>query len=102
MYKNYENRIIKETWEYAEQILKNADEIVFIGYALKEEDYQIRCLLMKSMLAKGSEYKKITIVEWENAEPEYLKSIKKKYEDLYPSIDFQPIGFKKYIENIDA
>ncbi len=95
MYKDYENRIIKETWVCAESKLKEADELVFIGYALKEEDYQIRCLLMKAMLTRENNYDKITVIE---KEPNNI--IKKKYEELYGSVDFKPIGFKRFVEDL--
>lgn len=95
MYKDYENRIIKETWVCAENKLNEADELVFIGYALKEEDYQIRCLLMKAMLTREKNYDKITIIERETNDV-----IKKKYEELYGIVEFRPIGFKKFVEEL--
>jgi hypothetical protein len=104
MYKDYENRIIKETWACAENKLIEADEIVFIGYGLWEEDYQIRCLLMKAMLTKKEIYNKITVIEREPRNQIELESleegIKKKYEGLYGTVDFKPIGFKKFVEEL--
>lgn len=103
MFKNYENRILKETWECAEKELAEAKELVFIGYALKDEDYQIRCLLMKAMLSKMDPYEKITVVERnpENAaEKKYVEHLNIKYNELYGDVDFQAIGFKEYVERL--
>lgn len=104
MYKDYENRIIKETWACAENKLIEADELVFIGYALKEEDYQIRCLLMKAMLTRKKNHHKITVIERESKGQNDLRflneNIKKKYEDLYGTVAFKPIGFKKFVEEL--
>jgi len=105
MYKDYENRIIKETWACAENKLIEADELVFIGYALWEEDYQIRCLLMKAMLTKDKKYNKITVIERKPRNQDDLelleKNVKKKYEDLYGTVNFKPIGFKKFVEELN-
>lgn len=103
MYKSYENRIIKETWNCAEKELEDAENIVFIGYSLKEEDYQIRCLLMKALLNKDRNYKSVTVVEMEPKTPKdkkLVKTIKQKYNDLYGHIDFKPIGFQQYVKDL--
>ncbi len=101
MYKSYDNRVIKETWDCAERELRDADNVVFIGYGLKEEDYEIRCLLMKALLNKKELYNNITVVEMEpstSEEKERINAIKKKYINLYgEQIDFKEIGFKKYV-----
>ena len=103
MFKNYENRFIRETWECAEKALIDADRLVFIGYALKDEDYQIRCLLMKALLNKTNGYGVVVIERKpENRkDEEYIEeSIKKKYEDLYGRVDFRPVGFTGYIDSM--
>ena len=104
MFKNYENRFIKETWECAEKALIDADCLVFIGYALKDEDYQIRCLLMKALLNKTSGYSNIIVIERKpknKTDELYLEeNIKKRYEDLYERIDFRAIGFTGYLDSI--
>jgi len=104
MFKNYENRFIKETWGYAEKALIDAERLVFIGYALKDEDYQIRCLLMKALLNKASGYNEIIVVERKSKDKkdkQYLeKNIKKNYEDLYGTITFKDIGFTGYVDTL--
>lgn len=104
MFKNYENRFIKETWEYAEKALIEADQLVFIGYALKDEDYQIRCLLMKALLNKANGYDGIIVIERKpeskKDEKEMEDDIKGKYKALYGNVDFRPIGFAAYIDSL--
>lgn len=109
MFKNYENRFIKKIWELTEHALIEADNLIFIGYALKEEDYQIRCLLMKALLCKEKPYKKVIIVEGppkknvtkeeKEKEEKELKDKKDRYENLYgDKIIFEPVGFEEYIK----
>lgn len=104
MFKNYENRFIKETWDCAEKALIDAERLVFIGYALKDEDYQIRCLLMKALLNKIECYRKIIVIERKpknQKDKRYLEeNIKKRYQDLYGGVDFRTIGFTGYIDSL--
>lgn len=101
MFKNYENRFIKETWDCAERELIEADCITFIGYSLKEEDYQIRCLLMKALLSKIVPYENITVIEKEvGSLADTTEDIERKYQSLYGKIDFRRIGFKAYIDSL--
>ena len=103
MFKNYDNRFIREVWVCAEMELINADHLVFIGYALKEEDYQIRCLLMKALLNKETNsYKKITIVEDipNRKNSKYLDDVEEKYRSLFGSVEFKPIGFIDYVNQL--
>ncbi len=104
MFKNYENKFIKETWNCAERELIKADNITFIGYSLKEDDYQIRCLLMKALLSKTEPYRNITVIERKDEslnDQMYLSgAVEKKYQDLYGKIDFRTIGFKDYVDSL--
>lgn len=108
MYKSYENRFIKEIWGSAEKELTEADNLVFIGYALKDEDYHIRCLLMKALLNKSDPYKEIIVIEKgpsKNSEKEAkdkrtLEDLKNKYRDLYGEVDFRPVGFTRYVDSL--
>ncbi len=101
---NYENKFIKETWSCAEKELIEADNLTFIGYSLKEDDYQIRCLLLKALLSKISPYKNIVIIEDEtNNEAEKIAQmiiIEKRYQGLYGKVDFKPIGFEAYVNSL--
>ena len=112
MFKNYENRFIREIWDLAEISLIESENLIFIGYSLKDEDFQIRCLLMKALLNKARPYKNIVIVEMDpeklkdkkkiRENKERLKTIKNKYIDLYSKrrVDFKMIGFTKYIDSL--
>ena len=103
MFKNYENRFIKETWNNAEKALVEADELVFIGYSLKEEDYQIRCLLMNALFNKPKSYDRVVVIDKNPASEDDLKflaDIEKEYKKLYRNVDFKAIGFKEYVKSI--
>ena len=105
MFKNYENRIIKETWDCAERELTEADNLVFIGYALKDEDYQIRCLLMKALLNKEKGYQRVVVIDKRadgKDRDELEKDIGNKYRDLYgnDTVKFEAIGFTEFVKKI--
>ncbi|MFA5287445.1 MAG: SIR2 family protein [Candidatus Omnitrophota bacterium] len=105
MFKNYENRFIKETWNNAEKALIEADELVFIGYSLKEEDYQIRCLLMNALLNKPKNYDQVIVVEKEpenENDSKYLINIHREYKNLYRNVEFREIGFYNYVQSISG
>jgi hypothetical protein len=99
MFKNYENRFIKDVWKCAENELTAAENLIFVGYSLKEEDYQIRCLLMKAMLNKSDPYKNVTVIEQNAASADfiYLNSVEQNFTKLYRDVDFRPIGFEPYV-----
>lgn len=106
MFKNYENRIIKETWDCAEKELIDADNLVFIGYALKDEDYQIRCLLMKALLNKKKNYQKVIVIDKKpdnnDNQVRLEENIGNKYRDLYGNgvVRFETIGFTEFVNKI--
>ncbi len=105
MFKDYENRIIKESWIHAEKELKAADNLIFIGYALKDEDYQIRCLLMKALLNKPEGYKKVIVIDKkpeDDEERQLLKeNVENKYRNLYGDIvKFELIRFAEFVKTI--
>lgn len=107
MFKNYENRFIKKIWQLAEKELIESDHLVFIGYSLKEDDYQIRCLLMKALLNRIRPYDSISIVEIDPKTTDeiekthsQLTGVEKRYKDLYGNINFKPIGFAQYVEEL--
>ena len=99
MFKNYDNRFIQDVWRYAEQELIEAEQLYFIGYALKEDDYQIRCLLMKAMLNKQGRYKRVLVVDkMMNANGNSAKQLKKRFLGLYGrGTEFYLKGFTEYI-----
>jgi hypothetical protein len=105
MFKNYENRFIKETWSNAEKALVEAEELIFIGYSLKEEDYQIRCLLMNALLSKVKSYDRVIVVDKEPVDDNDRKSlagIQREYNKLYRNVDFKAVGFKEYVKSISV
>ena len=103
MFKNYENRFIRQVWERAEQALIEANKLVFIGYALKEEDYQIRCLLMKALLNKSATYGDVMVVEKRpetKADEATIAEIRNKYTQLYGDVQVKAMGFKEYVNSM--
>lgn len=52
MYKQYENRVLEDTWNLASMALEQAHRVVFIGYSLPEADYELKCLIAKSIMGR--------------------------------------------------
>jgi hypothetical protein len=98
MFKSYENRFIRSVWDLAEERLVRARELVFVGYSMKDDDYQIQCLLMKALLRKDRPYDRVTVVE--HPDSPRLKELEQKYRTLFDPIVFQPIGFEQYVREL--
>lgn len=106
MFKSYENRFIKEVWDLAGKALASADELIFIGFALKEEDYHIRSLLMSALLCRGKPYDKVTVIEKNQEEPVKsggrLGEIETRYRELYgDAVVFRADGFENFVERLE-
>jgi hypothetical protein len=65
--RDYRNPHLAQVWYEAEQVLREASRVVFIGYSLPEDDVEVIYLLRRSMahLPTGQ----ITVVEYDPAKP---------------------------------
>ena len=43
------NRIISEVWSLAEKAVSKAEEIVFIGYSMPADDFEIKSMLLRAI-----------------------------------------------------
>lgn len=99
MIKSIDSQLYKNLWNTASNELRNADEIIFIGYSMPIADYEFRYLLQKSIPAKA----KIDVILHSSDNPNQTKSDwtllpEKRYRDLFPKnqINFNYEGFKKF------
>jgi hypothetical protein len=68
--KNYRNPHILQVWYEAEQVLRKADRVVFIGYSLPEDDVEVIYLLKRSLSHLAAPA--ITVVEFDKDNPNVL------------------------------
>lgn len=93
-HKNYSNPHMSAIWLKAGQILRQAKEVIFIGYSLPEADHRLRYLFKKNIWRQNvNNVPKIHVVTGsENSE-----SIK-RYQTLFgPEINFHTDGFESFV-----
>lgn len=100
-HKSYENAHISNIWLEAENKLRKAGKVFFIGCSLRESDIRLRYLLKKSLFRDN-----VTIVVIDKKRSKKNKRegeiLRKTYRKLFGEIDYQPIGFKDFSENVKA
>ena len=67
--KSFNNLYIKNIWHNAYIDISEADHIVFIGYSLPDADFEMRCLLKKSI----KDYASIEVVLSKEDNPKYYE-----------------------------
>lgn len=99
MIKSIDSQLYKNLWNTASNELRNADEIIFIGYSMPIADYEFRYLLQKSIPAEA----KIDVILHSSDDPSKTKSNwtllpEKRYRDLFSknTINFHYEGFKEF------
>lgn len=69
--KSLENLNVKNIWHNAFIDISEADHIVFIGYSFPDADFEMRCLLKKSVKDSAD----ITVILTESNDPDYYRSV---------------------------
>ncbi len=69
--KSLENLNLKNIWHNAFIDISEADHIVFIGYSFPDADFELRCLLKKSVKDSAD----ITVVLTESNDPNYYRLV---------------------------
>lgn len=106
--KNYKNRIIKKVWDAAEKRISEAEQIIFIGYSMPEDDYAIKSMILRGMAdhsyRHGKNQKaKVIVIDKEpknNKDQESNEIQKKRFQRIFGLIDYQEDGFNKYVESL--
>lgn len=98
MIKSINHQLYKNLWNAAATELRNADEVIFIGYSLPVADYEFRYLLQKS-ISKDADIK-VVLHNSDKPIPEKnnYHLPEKRYRDLFPKndIEFDYSGFKEF------
>ena len=101
MIKSIDSQLYKNLWSTASAELRDADEIIFIGYSMPVADYEFRYMLQKSISPKA----KIDVILHINDDPKTSGADisllpEKRYRDLFPKnqLAFHYKGFKEFFE----
>jgi hypothetical protein len=95
--KVYDNVYLKKIWLDAENTLRDADAVFFIGYSLPESDFHIRYLLKKSLHRKNTYPRIVAITKPDNPEGSDLH---KRYRRFFGDIEYHPIGFEEFANSV--
>lgn len=93
----YENRVLKETWAYAEQALQDAHTLVIIGYSLPEADYLIRAMLARHFSRRSEKMHVVDI----RADKTRDQELEKRYRRLFPRCEITWGGFTGVLDSMD-
>ena len=106
--KNYNNRVIKDVWSIAEKAVSEANEIIFIGYSMPSDDYQIKSMLLRGIENHAYRYGKsnkaqVTVIgkNTKNTEEKNENEFQKtNFEKVFGLINYMDCGFKEYVESL--
>jgi hypothetical protein len=93
--KIYDNPYLVSIWLKTEQLLHEANHVIFVGYLMPESDVHIKFLLKKALFRAEGTKPKITVIDKKGKNiksPEYSG-----YKRLFGQIDYQPIGFEDFV-----
>jgi hypothetical protein len=96
--KDYRNPHTVQVWRHADDTLRRARKVVFIGYSLPEDDIYVQYLLKRAAahLRDGV----VTVVEYDPAamRPAYQHPVGRRYVWLFgDQIDWHPEGFASWL-----
>lgn len=96
--KVYDNPYLVSIWLKAEQLLRIANKVIFIGYSMPESDIHIKYLMKKSLYRNKQPFTEIVVIDREGKDQnseEYLR-----YKRLFGQIQYHPVGFENFSENV--
>jgi hypothetical protein len=101
MIKNYNNRFLREIWHHAEEAIKEANQLVFIGIALAPDDYYIRYIVNRALAVnqnrKNGSLKVEVVSKSGNKESDTYKQYKRFFGK---SVTLYPGSFRKYVNDM--
>lgn len=108
--REYGDRYLTEIWELAEEQLKRASKIVFIGYSFPGADQILQTKISRAIYenryirTQANDYSSaalpITVVDYVKNydEADQLKNAtRRRYEGVFGHVDYRPDGFGKYV-----
>jgi hypothetical protein len=89
--KNYKNLFLSQLWMMAEEKLRHAKKVVFIGYSLSEADIQVVFTFCKAL----HNNKLNPVIEVVN--PEQRDTIHRRYRRLFGDVDYRQVTFADWV-----
>jgi len=102
--KDLRNHHLSILWRNAEEALRRARRITFIGYSLPGDDLHIKYLFKHALETTYMDQRpEIVVVDFHNMnrEPEG-SSVEANYRRFFGDIEFHPDGFDAYVDHIGA
>ncbi|HKR95885.1 MAG TPA: hypothetical protein VJW55_11005, partial [Candidatus Angelobacter sp.] len=105
--KDYRNPHLTQIWYRAEQVLRKADRVVFIGYSLPDDDLEVVYLLKRSLGHLTPQ--QITVVEYAPPTPATATTpaipspklnehaVGRRYRALFGDVDWHPEGLDSWL-----
>jgi NAD-dependent SIR2 family protein deacetylase len=107
-FKNYNNQYLSEIWNKAEEVLTEADHIIFCGYSFPDADIHIKYLLKRAELNRFNDNGlKISVFNHHTGKKRNIKideeSRFKRFFKKTTNVNyFYNISFEKFIDNITS
>ena len=97
--KDYRNPHIAQVWYRAEEILRSANSVVFIGYSMPSDDVEVVYLLKRGLAHLSSS--QITVVEYdEQSRSVELHEVGQRYESIFGrGIKWYTSGFEGWLKS---
>lgn len=76
--KNYRHPVIKAVWKEARRVLRQADEVIVVGYSLPVTDFKAKWLFMEASASRRGNLRGLTIVDHVQ-NPKRQKELKEKF-----------------------
>lgn len=99
--KDYRNPHIAQIWYQAENVLRMADHVIFIGYSLPDDDVNVIYLLKRSLARR---HVRITVVEYDT-EKRALRNhpVGMRYKALFGDrIEWNNDGFAQFVSRLSG
>ena len=98
--KAYDNARLMQVWVRAEEILRKAEKVIFVGYSLPESDAHVRYLLAKSLHRKSSRKPQVIAITQDRTGNAPSAS-HRRYLRLFKHPQVHEIGFRRFMNNLD-
>jgi SIR2-like domain len=97
--KDYRNPHVTNVWYEAEQVLRNAQRAIFIGYSLPDDDVEVIYLLKRSLAHMPPA--QITVVQYDPSRPPITSHpVGCRYRTLFgDDVDWHPEGIDAWLSN---
>lgn len=100
--KDYRNPHLAQVWHEAQQVLRQASRVIFVGYSMPDDDVEV-VYLVKRSLGHIRDPKQITVVEYCGANtmiPASEHAVGRRYRTLFGDIDWHAGGLDQWLATI--